>query len=159
FLAVDAIGSNKSDGCPGVGESDVLGTKAVIDWLNGRAKATKADGTPVKASWTTGRTGMIGKSWDGTLANGVASTRVRGLESIVPISAISSWYDYSRMNGVKYWDDEQPYLADFVDTDPPAKCAAVVAAHDAGEDDATGNYNDYWNHRNYRNGTFGNAKN
>ncbi|MBO2448518.1 Xaa-Pro dipeptidyl-peptidase [Actinomadura barringtoniae] len=159
FLAVDAIGSNKSDGCPGVGESDVLGTKAVIDWLNGRAKATKADGTPVKASWTTGRTGMIGKSWDGTLANGVASTGVRGLETIVPISAISSWYDYSRMNGVKYWEDEQPYLADLVDTDPPAKCASVVAAHDAGEDDATGDYNDYWNHRNYRNGTFGNAKN
>ncbi|WP_433336381.1 Xaa-Pro dipeptidyl-peptidase [Spirillospora sp. CA-294931] len=155
FLAVDAVGSNKSDGCPGVGESDVLGTKSVIDWLNGRAKAFKADGSPVEASWSTGRTGMIGKSWDGTLANGVASTGVKGLETIVPISAISSWYDYSRSNGVKYWDDEQPYLARLVDTDPPAKCAAVRAEHDKGEDDATGNYTPYWHQRNYRDGGFG----
>ena len=31
------------------------------------------------------------------------------------------------MNGVKYWEDEQPWLADYVDTDDPAKCAAVRA--------------------------------
>lgn len=37
---------------------------------------------------------MIGKSWDGTIANGVAATGVKGLKTIVPIAAISSWYDY-----------------------------------------------------------------
>ncbi|MBT2211380.1 Xaa-Pro dipeptidyl-peptidase [Actinomadura sp. NEAU-AAG7] len=156
FLAVDMVGTTRSDGCPvSGGPSDVLGGKAVVDWLNGRARAYKPDGTPAQATWTTGRTGMIGKSYDGTLANGVASTGVEGLETIVPIAAISSWYNYSRMNGVKYWTDEQPGLADTVDTDPPAKCAAVNAALDKGEDDATGNYNAYWKDADYRHGSVG----
>ncbi|MFB4314637.1 Xaa-Pro dipeptidyl-peptidase [Actinomadura sp. 21ATH] len=160
FLAVDMIGTTRSDGCPTSGGApDVLGAKAVVDWLNGRAKAYRADGSQVRAGWSTGRTGMIGKSYDGTLANGVAATGVRGLETIVPISAISGWYDYSRMNGVKYWNDEQPWLADYVDTDPPAKCAAVRAELDRGEDDATGNYNAYWAESNYRHGTVGNVGN
>ena len=42
---------------------------------------------------------MIGKSWDGTIANGVAATGVEGLKTIVPISAISSWYDYTATRG------------------------------------------------------------
>lgn len=42
---------------------------------------------------------MIGKSWDGTIANGVAATGVKGLKTIVPISAISSWYDYYFQQG------------------------------------------------------------
>ncbi|MFF4241733.1 Xaa-Pro dipeptidyl-peptidase [Actinomadura geliboluensis] len=158
FLAVDMVGTTRSDGCPvSGGPTDVLGGKAVVDWLNGRAKAFTADGTPVKATWTTGRTGMIGKSYDGTLANGVAATGVEGLETIVPISAISSWYGYSRMNGVKYWTDEQPWLASYVDTDPPAKCAEVNAGLDEGEDDATGNYNAYWKTADYRDGTIARA--
>ena len=45
---------------------------------------------------------MIGKSYDGTFANGVASTGVDGLTTIVPISAISDWYDYSRMGGIRF---------------------------------------------------------
>ncbi|TMQ90925.1 Xaa-Pro dipeptidyl-peptidase [Actinomadura soli] len=160
FLAVDMVGTTKSDGCPvSGGPSDVLGVKAVVDWLNGRAKATRADGSPVKAAWSTGRTGMIGKSYDGTLANGVAATGVEGLETIVPISAISSWYDYSRMNGVNYWTNEQPWLADYVDTDPPEKCAAVRADLGEGEDDATGNYNAYWRAADYRHGTIGDVRN
>jgi X-Pro dipeptidyl-peptidase len=137
----------------------VLGGKAVVDWLNGRAKAFRPDGTPVKATWTTGKVGMIGKSYDGTLPNAVAATGVKGLVTIVPISAISSWYDYSRSNGVVYFTDEEPGLADVVDTDPPEKCAAVNAAMDAGEDDATGNYNAFWDERNYRDGTLAQAAN
>ena len=39
---------------------------------------------------------MIGKSYDGTFANGTAATGVEGLTTIVPISAISAWYNYSR---------------------------------------------------------------
>lgn len=118
-LDVDMDGTTKSDGCPTSGGlSDVLGGKAVIDWLNGRATAYDAQGKKVKATWTNGRTGMIGKSYDGTLANGVAATGVEGLDTIVPISAISSWYDYSRMNGTLWWTGEEDGLADTVDTDP-----------------------------------------
>ncbi|HEX6467985.1 MAG TPA: Xaa-Pro dipeptidyl-peptidase [Streptosporangiaceae bacterium] len=160
FLAVDMVGTTRSDGCPtSGGRGDVLGGKAVVDWLNGRARAFTSDGTPVRATWTTGRVGMIGKSYDGTLANAVAATGVKGLVTIVPISAISSWYDYSRSNGVVYFTDEEPGLADVVDTDPPEKCAAVNAAMDAGEDDATGNYNAFWDERNYRGGTVAQAAN
>ncbi len=160
FLAVDMVGTTRSDGCPvSGGPSDVLGGKAVIDWLNGRAKAYKPDGSAATATWTTGRTGMIGKSYDGTLANGVAATGVQGLETIVPIAAISNWYAYSRMNGVKYTDDEQPWLSDYVDTDPAAKCAAVRADLDKGEDDATGNYNAYWKTTDYLDGTIGRVEN
>ncbi|MDN3356875.1 Xaa-Pro dipeptidyl-peptidase [Actinomadura sp. DC4] len=150
-LDVDMDGTTKSDGCPtSGGRSDVLGGKAVVDWLNGRATAYDAAGKKVKATWSNGRTGMIGKSYDGTLANGVAATGVEGLDTIVPISAISSWYDYSRMNGTVWWKGEEDGLADTVDTDPPAKCAAVNAALGVGQDDVTGNYNSFWDSRNYR---------
>jgi predicted acyl esterase len=150
-LNVDMDGTTKSDGCPTSGGlSDVLGGKAVVDWLNGRATAYDASGHKVKASWTNGRTAMIGKSYDGTLANGVAATGVQGLETIVPISAISSWYDYSRMNGTEWFKGEEDGLADVVDTDPPAKCAAVQQELATGQDDATGNYNAFWHSRNYR---------
>lgn len=97
FVAVDLAGTNRSDGCVDVGgRSDIQSAKAVVDWLNGRGKAytTRTGGALAKAGWTNGRTGMIGKSYDGTIANGVAATGVEGLETIVPIGAISSWYDY-----------------------------------------------------------------
>jgi X-Pro dipeptidyl-peptidase len=157
-LNVDMDGTTKSDGCPtSGGASDVLGGKAVIDWLNGRATAYDSAGKPVKATWHNGRAAMIGKSYDGTLANGVAATGVQGLVTIVPISAISSWYDYSRMNGTVWFKGEEDGLADTVDTDPPAKCAAVNAAMATGQDDATGNYNAFWNERNYRTGPIADA--
>jgi X-Pro dipeptidyl-peptidase len=156
FLAVDMIGTTRSDGCPTTGgASDVLGGKAVVDWLNGRAKAFTASGQPVTASWTTGHVGMIGKSYDGTLANAVAATGVKGLDTIVPISAISSWYDYTRKNGVLYARDYAEYLAGLVDTHPAAGCAAVLAKMATDEDDATGNYNAFWAERDYRHGTIG----
>jgi hypothetical protein len=41
----------------------------------------------------------MGTSYNGTIPEGVATTGVEGLEAIVPISAISSWYDYYRANG------------------------------------------------------------
>ena len=45
---------------------------------------------------------MIGKSYDGTLSNGVAATGVEGLKTIVPVTAISAWYNYSRTGGVRH---------------------------------------------------------
>ncbi|MFD1933746.1 Xaa-Pro dipeptidyl-peptidase [Nonomuraea mangrovi] len=149
-LNVDMLGTTKSDGCPDTGgQADVLGGKAVIDWLNGRAKAYRADGSPAEATWATGKAAMIGKSYDGTLANAVAATGVEGLETIVPISAISSWYRYQRSNGVVYNYDYASWLANVVDTDPDARCAAVRARMDAEDGDDTGNYNPFWRLRDY----------
>jgi X-Pro dipeptidyl-peptidase len=154
-LNVDMLGTTRSDGCPDTGgRADVLGGKAVIDWLGGRAPAYRADGTPITADWATGKAGMIGKSYDGTLANAVAATGVEGLETIVPISAISSWYRYVRSNGVLYDGDDYPsWLADFVDTDPAAKCQAVRDRMAAEDGDETGDYNPFWAERDYIAGT------
>ncbi|MEU6725392.1 Xaa-Pro dipeptidyl-peptidase [Nonomuraea wenchangensis] len=157
-LNVDMLGTTKSDGCPDVGgRADVLGGKAVIDWLNGRAKATRADGSPAVADWTTGSAAMIGKSYDGTLANAVAATGVAGLKTIVPISAISSWYKYQRSNGVIYNYDYASWLANYVDTDPEAKCQAVRDRMDAEDGDDTGDYNAFWAERDYIQGLLGDA--
>lgn len=157
-LNVDMIGTTRSDGCPDVGgQADVLGGKAVIDWLNGRATAYRPDGTPAVADWTTGKAAMIGKSYDGTLANAVAATGVRGLETIVPISAISSWYKYQRSNGVVYNYDYMSWLGDYVDSDPTAKCAATWARLDAQDGDDTGNYNGFWAERDYIAGSLADA--
>ncbi|GGY85175.1 X-Pro dipeptidyl-peptidase [Streptomyces olivaceoviridis] len=129
FVGVDLAGTNRSDGCVDVGgRSDILSAKAVVDWLNGRARAytSRTGGTPVTAGWTNGRTGMIGKSWDGTIANGVAATGVKGLRTIVPISAISSWYDYYFAQGAPLYEGGPDELAGYVESaDAQAHCAAV----------------------------------
>ncbi|MGW5170391.1 Xaa-Pro dipeptidyl-peptidase [Streptomyces nodosus] len=96
FVAVDLPGTGRSDGCTDAGGPiDIRSTKSVVDWLNGRAHGytTHTGSTPAQATWTDGTTGMIGKSWDGSIANGVAATGVEGLKTIVPISSISNWYD------------------------------------------------------------------
>ncbi|QFY11578.1 CocE/NonD family hydrolase [Nonomuraea phyllanthi] len=155
-LNVDMLGTTRSDGCPDIGgKADVLGGKAVIDWLNGRAKAYTADGSPAVADWTTGAAAMIGKSYDGTLANAVAATGVDGLKTIVPISAISSWYRYQRSNGVIYNYDYASWLANYVDTDPEAKCQAVRDDMDARDGDDTGDRNPFWAARDYVQGLLG----
>jgi X-Pro dipeptidyl-peptidase len=97
----ESIGTFNSEGCPDVGaDAETLGTKAVIDWIGGRARGFDANGAPVTADWTTGDVGMVGTSYNGTLPNQVATTGVEGLKTIIPVSAISSWYDYYRANGL-----------------------------------------------------------
>jgi len=151
FAAVDFNGTSRSTGCGDVGgREEVEGVKAVIDWLNGRAKGAYADGTPARATWTSGKVGMIGKSWDGTVANGVAATGVEGLETIVPISAISSWYDYYRDNGALYTVDGGPaWLSGYVNGRPEEVCQPVRDALFAGSANETGNYNAFWAERNF----------
>ncbi|MFV0126776.1 Xaa-Pro dipeptidyl-peptidase [Streptomyces sp. HMX112] len=130
FVAVDLAGTNRSDGCDDVGgRSDVQSAKAVVDWLNGRARGyTTRTGTQrARATgWTTGDTGMIGKSWDGTIANGVAATGVEGLRTIVPIGAISSWYDYYFAKGAPLYDSGPDRLSHYVNSpDARARCGHV----------------------------------
>jgi X-Pro dipeptidyl-peptidase len=128
-VLVDLAGTNRSDGCVDVGgRSDTLSAKAVVDWLNGRARGytTRTGTTPAKAEWTTGDVGMIGKSYDGTIANGVAATGVEGLKTIVPISAISSWYDYYFAKGAPLYDSGPDWLSDYVESpEARARCGAV----------------------------------
>ncbi|MFD3582346.1 Xaa-Pro dipeptidyl-peptidase [Streptomyces sp. NPDC058683] len=151
-VGVDLAGTNRSDGCVDVGgRSDIQSAKAVVDWLNGRAKAysSRTGTTTVKASWTNGKTGMIGKSWDGTIANGVAATGVKGLKTIVPISAISSWYDYYFAQGAPLYDSGPDWLAGAVESDAAyAKCAAVQQKLVDGAP-RTGDWTGLWTERDY----------
>ncbi|WP_460071254.1 Xaa-Pro dipeptidyl-peptidase [Streptomyces sp. YKOK-I1] len=152
FVGVDLAGTNRSDGCVDVGgRSDILSAKAVVDWLNGRARAytTRTGTTTATAGWTNGRTGMIGKSWDGTIANGVAATGVKGLRTIVPIAAISSWYDYYFSQGAPLYDSGPDWLSDYVDSpDARAKCADVQRALVDGAP-RTGDRTSLWTERDY----------
>ncbi|MGW5654830.1 Xaa-Pro dipeptidyl-peptidase [Streptomyces humi] len=152
FVGVDLAGTNRSDGCVDVGgRSDIQSAKAVVDWLNGRAKAyrSRTGTTTVKATWTNGRTGMIGKSWDGTIANGVAATGVKGLKTIVPISAISSWYDYYFAQGAPLYDSGPDWLADAVESDAAHAGCAAVQRKLVDEAPRSGDWTGLWTERDY----------
>src|SRR5690625_3763849 len=100
---------------------------------------------------------MIGKSYDGTLANGVAITGGEGLETIVPIAAISNWYDYYRSNGAViapggYQGDDADRLARGVLTrDNPEVCDKFMEQMEEDQDRLTGDYSECWDARNYLN--------
>lgn len=150
-VQVDMVGTNNSDGCPTTGGfEEVESIKVVIEWLNGKGKAWDTDGNEIAADWSTGKVGMIGKSYDGTLANGVAATGVEGLETIVPIGAISSWYDYYRYGGIPFYNNGPGGLAGRVTSSERVQaCAPVREELRRNSDDPTGDYNDFWDERNY----------
>src|SRR3954447_4159702 len=154
-IIAEMDGTANSTGCAvNGGPSDVLSIKVVIDWLNGRVPGyDSVDGTahPILASWHSGKSALIGRSYNGTLPNGVAATGVQGLTTIVPISAISSWYDYSRMGGVIGSTHYPAFLSSFVtDLDKRAHCAPIRDMLSAQDGDATGTMNAFWDARNYR---------
>ncbi|KRB45536.1 CocE/NonD family hydrolase [Terrabacter sp. Root181] len=156
FVAVDMAGTARSTGCTDEGgRSDVESAKAVVEWLNGKGSAHDSTGAIVQATWSNGSTGMIGKSYDGTLANGVAATGVDGLKTIVPISAISSWYDYNRWQGAV---KSRHYASSLSRTIAqrrtiPTDCSSRLNYMDANDADATGAYTDFWAERDYRAGS------
>ncbi|WP_369212810.1 Xaa-Pro dipeptidyl-peptidase [Streptomyces flavofungini] len=152
FVAVDLAGTNRSDGCVDVGgRSDVRSAEAVVDWLNGRARGytSRTGQERAKAAWSNGRTGMIGKSYDGTVAQGVAATGVKGLKTIVPIGAISSWYDYYFQQGAPLYDSGPEWLSDAVESpEARARCGAVQQRLiDGGP--RNGDWTPLWDERNH----------
>ncbi|TWP49061.1 Xaa-Pro dipeptidyl-peptidase [Lentzea tibetensis] len=154
----ESLGTGKSTGCPtSGGRNETVGAKSVVDWLNGRTSARDAAGAAVKATWTTGKTGMMGVSYNGTLPNAVASTGVKGLEAIVPIAAISSWYDYYRADGAvvapgTFQGEDEDVLAEYVYTRADREiCKPVIAEIAKEQDRITGDYSKFWDERNYVN--------
>lgn len=153
----EAPGTGLSQGCPTVGgPPELLAPKAVIDWLNGRARGfTTPDGNQeVVAYWSTGKVGMIGTSYNGTLAVAAASTGVEGLEAIIPIAPNNSYYLYYRQNGLivhpgGWLGEDIDVLYDFINSGNPqrrAHCNATIRDGEmaAGMDRVTGDYNDFW---------------
>ena len=156
-------GTGQSQGCPTVGgQNESLAPKAVVDWLNGRALGfTTPDGSEqVEASWATGKVGMTGTSYNGTLPLAAATTGVDGLEAIIPVAPNTSYYHYYRSNGLVrspggYPGEDIDVLFDFIFSGDPATrgyCIANVRDEMYAElDRATGDYNDFWAGRDYLN--------
>lgn len=157
-------GTGLSQGSPTVGgDNESLAPKAVIDWLCGRAKGyTTPDGNEeVKAFWSTGKVGMTGTSYNGTLPVAAATTGVDGLEVIIPVAPNTSYYHYYRSHGlVMYpggWIGEDiDVLYDFIHSGDESKRAYGNAMIRDGEmaenqDRITGDLNDFWAGRDYLN--------
>ncbi|WP_298343172.1 Xaa-Pro dipeptidyl-peptidase [uncultured Algibacter sp.] len=177
-------GTGLSQGSPTVGDdNESLAPKAVIDWLCGRAKGyTEPYGNEiVKAFWSTGKVGMTGTSYNGTIPLAAATTGVDGLEAIIPIAPNTSYYHYYRSNGLVrspggYLGEDIDVLYDFIhsggeeplipnnkkvnDSDIPKVFKSKRDYSNAmvrdtemknGMDRETGDYNDFWAGRDYLN--------
>ena len=155
-------GTGLSQGCPTIGgDNESLAPKAVIDWLNGRAKGyTSIDGNEeVHAFWSTGKVGMTGTSHPGTLALAAATTGVDGLEVIIPVAPNTSIYHYYRSNGLVrhpygYLGEDIDYMYDYVHSGNDARrnyCDSNIRdkAMLSGLDRLTGDYNDFWAEHDY----------
>ena len=86
----DVIGTGNSGGCWDYGGAREKRTAHdVVEWI--------ADQT-----WSTGKIGMLGGSYNGTTQYAAAVTHPPHLTTIVPEAAISRWYDYAYSGGVRY---------------------------------------------------------
>jgi predicted acyl esterase len=170
----ESPGTGYSDGCPTSGApNETLGATAIVDWLNGRRKAYTTRTGDVEApavNWHNGHTAMMGTSYNGTIPVAAATTGVQGLDAIVPISAITDWYDYYRANGMvraphsasggtgnnSYLGEDLDVLVDDVysrrdELNPPGRliCRPQMAQLGIDEDRVSGNRNAAWDERNY----------
>jgi predicted acyl esterase len=158
----ESPGTGNSTGCPNSGAPiETHGATAVIDWLNGRRKGytTRAGTTEVTASWHNGNTAMMGTSYNGTIPIAAASTGVEGLKAIVPISAISDWYDYYRANGSTrapggFQGEDLDVLTEYVysrnDEGPHRMiCWPTINQIAVAQDRASGNRSAFWDERSY----------
>lgn len=160
------IGTKDSDGFRTTGDpEETISTVSIIKWLTGQLPAftNRTDNIEIKAWWSNKKVAMTGRSYLGTLATAAASTGVSGLKTVISEAAISSWYDYYRDGGLviapggfpgedadvlaeetfsrrlqpgdfhnikNKWDDQVKSIAD-------------------GQDRTTGDYNTFWDARNY----------
>lgn len=157
-------GTGRSQGCPTVGgRNESLAPKAVIDWLNGRARGftSPTGGELVTASWSTGSVGMTGTSYNGTLPLAAATTGVDGLKAIIPVAPNTSYYHYYRSNGLirhpgGYMGEDIDVLYDFINSGDPDRrdwcnCEVRDKLMLAKHDRMTGDYNEFWAGRDYLN--------
>jgi X-Pro dipeptidyl-peptidase len=157
-------GTGLSQGCPTVGgDNESLAPKAVIDWLCGRAPGyTEVDGDEeVTADWCTGKIGMTGTSYNGTLPLAAATTGVEGLEAIIPIAPNTSYYHYYRSHGLVrhpggWMGEDIDVLYDYIFSGNPDRrdhCNCEVRDEEMaqGQDRLNGDYNDFWAGRDYLN--------
>ena len=157
-------GTGLSQGSPTVGGiNESLAPKAVIEWLSGKDNGyTSPDGNEkVMAKWSSGKVGMTGTSYNGTLPVAAATTGVEGLKAIIPVAPNTSYYHYYRSNGLirnpgGYLGEDVDVLYDYIHSGAEDKRAYADKTIRDGEmakgmDRITGDYNDFWAGRDYLN--------
>lgn len=157
-------GTGLSQGAPTVGgDNESLAPKAVIEWLSGKDNgySEPEGGEKVMATWSTGRVGMTGTSYNGTLPLAAATTGVDALKAIIPIAPNTSYYHYYRSNGLVrspggYLGEDIDVLYDYIHSGDEAKRPynnkTVRDTEMANNiDRVTGDYNDFWAGRDYLN--------
>lgn len=157
-------GTGLSDGSPTVGgDNESLAPKAVIEWLAGKDNGykTREGNEKVMAYWSTGKVGMTGTSYNGTLPLAAATTGVDALKAIIPIAPNTSYYHYYRSNGLVrspggYLGEDIDVLYDFIHSGDESKRAysneKIRDTEMANNlDRITGDYNDFWAGRDYLN--------
>lgn len=156
----EAPGTGLSTGSPTVGDlPERMAPKAVIDWLCGRAKGyTTIDGhEQIYAKWCSGKVGMTGTSYNGTIPVAAATTGVEGLEAIIPVAPNTSYYHYYRSNGLVrspggWLGEDIDSLYDFINSGNPANRARGNALYRDGEfakgrNRQNGDENEFWQKR------------
>lgn len=157
-------GTGLSDGAPTVGgDNESLAPKAVIEWLTGKDNGytTRNGNEKVKAYWSSGKVGMTGTSYNGTLPLAAATTGVEGLKVIIPVAPNTSYYHYYRSNGLVrspggYLGEDIDVLYDFIHSGNERyrerNNLVVRDTEMAGNmDRRTGDYNEFWAGRDYIN--------
>ncbi len=107
------LGTKGSEGYETCGtDLEIDAFKCVIEWLHGDrvAYTDKTSNIAIKADWSNGKVGMTGRSYAGTTQFGLATTGVAGLETIVPVAGIASWYEYTNSQGIS--TDSEPAYSD-----------------------------------------------
>lgn len=160
------IGTRDSDGIQTCGSVEqTTSMVAYIEWLAGnrRAFTNRTDNIEIKAWWSNGKVAMTGKSYLGTLATACATRQVEGLETIISEAAISDWYQYYRDNGLVIAPGGFPGEdADVLAIETFSKMrnagdylhskeffADYLKEMAKLQDRKTGNYNTFWDERNY----------
>lgn len=157
------LGTKDSEGFETCGtDLEIDAFKCVIEWLHGDrvAYTDKTSNIAVKADWSNGKVGMTGRSYAGTTQFGLSTTGVKGLETIVPVAGIASWYEYTNSQGVStnpdpaYTDGLAMYCAGrYLDDEDFATIADAYGRYlQQSADDQralNGDYGEHWAHRDY----------
>jgi X-Pro dipeptidyl-peptidase len=128
--AADAIAARYNPRGYARAVADVIGTRGSSGCWDYGGKAEQQSGADVvrylsKLSWSNGKVGMTGVSYEGTTANMVAAlgdtisasaNGGRGLAGIIPVAAISHWYGYAYYGGVRYAGNSKVPTDEGIDT-------------------------------------------
>ncbi|MFC0111184.1 CocE/NonD family hydrolase [Kibdelosporangium aridum] len=145
-VLVDLGGTNRSSGC----FDEVASGNAVVRWLNGRARGFgSAEGNDaVTARWANGSVGVVGKSQDGATAIGMAVSGIDGVNTVVPIAAVSNYYAQHISHGAPRSAPGNGGSS-FTYNDRAKELCVPFEQENRDRAGTNGDYNAYWKQLNY----------